>query len=319
VPGADKAGAALGVALEQWKYNLVQQHSFDRIRLAIAQGGAEGTPRYLLLVEPEAAAWPKDLYVVPDPAWPLAGVAPRAIAFLSDRAAREGRLRFAVGSVFRVVRSESEDLYEAARSLVPFGVVTKAEAGLTPDWVASIPLGLTSRFEREVTIGAAILDRFEVQEGALQAVATCERGEELLLARLSDGTLTRPVAIANRAFNEIDAIGLSRSGTPLAKPAFVNAGGRMTARMRIGVPAGQSLSGLELRGSFLELESRAGLLPPVLTGLPAAAGPGLIHPRPTPVYRAAPLLSITERYHAAEALGVRRPVGTSMCTRPNRC
>lgn len=149
IPGLDVAADNLGVAVDNWKYNVTQSRHFSRLRLALAFANLEGLKKYLFLrpapihTDPEhgiKSGMQVNVAFESYSEWSGKQEALRQITLLSDLPLRYWKhLDFDIGFQFTILRSESEALYDAA---VALGLRGESHAGLAPEHSVVVPVRL---------------------------------------------------------------------------------------------------------------------------------------------------------------------------------
>lgn len=178
-PGIDSAADAVGVALEQHKYAVVQSRNYDRLRSALLFSNLSPYKKYLFLREPALSADPQDglsnLKIDYYLDWPGERRPVKKITILSDIPLRKWKtMDFDLGFLMTIKSSENEPLFNAAQAL---GCrVRTLGTPVKHDYEALIPLRLPTVGPRRVVVGgeldAAVLMTEPQREAAADVTYT---------------------------------------------------------------------------------------------------------------------------------------------------
>jgi hypothetical protein len=253
VPVIDHVADVIGTALDQWKYSRSQRYAFLRLRGALLSFDYRAFAKYLVFRGFSGLPVNEQgLYELKRGA-ALGGKALESFALLSDTPGRAGaRASFEVGVEIRILASESEALFEAARTLkVPVRAIAASAPSFKPDWAALVPIRLAAAVRDVLITGPQVALDPQLGEGVSWRFG-CARGSETVRLQLADGTKTEPVVFENRVFNQLNGIRVrTREGRALES---------------ISLREGETLEGLEVVGVVRsgQIESPG----PLLTGTP---------------------------------------------------
>jgi tetratricopeptide (TPR) repeat protein len=204
-PGLDSLTDQVEVVIDQYRYHHVQRHNYYKVYRKVMNSNFRDDPKYLFLrytskympVEGEARDVKQERY----PEWTGRWPALKRLTILTDRWMRaKSPIVFDIALDMTVKRSESEDIYEAMKSL---GAMTK-RSGSFDDQVARLEVRMTSLAARDVSSGAPIMTNFRLAGKPYAAYdLACNRGLQKLVVEMKDGSRTQPVDVDNLVLNAI--------------------------------------------------------------------------------------------------------------------